>query len=175
MAHGHKLVHQVMQVDAVALGTLGARIAINLDASFTGIESSFLMKRVRYLLQLVGRTIADDGPIAVLINHGNASLGEIAAAMQMDNVIGPSDATQSLTEDDAWMVYQNTVKTFQLSGDGTEGVIDSGWMDFGGRNGIPAQENGGFAAHAFNCGSGALTTGSSINGLIQIQGVWLRD
>ncbi len=174
MAHPHGLVQQTLKVDAVALGTLASRIALAINAEMTAPESTFLMKRYRYFLQLVGRTLADDGPVLVCINHGNASLAEVAAAIMEINPIGPSDATQMLSQDSPWMVYQNTVRAFVMRGDGTESVMDSDWHNFGG-NGIPATENGGLAIHAFNAGSGALTTGSSINGIVQIQGVWLND
>ncbi len=174
MAHPHGLVNQTFKVDAVALGTLASRIAIAINAEMTAPESTFLMKRVRYFLQLVGRTLADDGPVLVVCNHGNASLAEVAAAIMEQNAIGPSDASQMLGADNAWMVYQNTIVPFVTRGDGTEAHTDGKWIKFG-ANGIPATENGGLAFHAFNAGSGALSTGSSINGIIQIQGVWLND
>ncbi len=175
MPHGHQLVSQTLTVNAVGLGTLGSRTALNLNATWVAPEASFLMKRYRYLLQLVGRTLADDGPIVVILNHGNASLSELSVAMQEINQIGPSDVTETLSQDTPWSIYQNTVQPFVYSGDGTEAVMDGSWHDFGGKNGIPNLEGAGVTAHAFNCGSGALSTGVSINGLIQIQGVWLRD
>jgi len=98
----------------------------------------------------------------------------IAAAIMELNPVGPSDASQMLGQDNPWVVYQNTLIGFVTRGDGTESHTDGKWINFGGR-GIPATENGGLAFHAFNAGSGALTTGSAINGIIQIQGVWLND
>ncbi len=175
MPHGHKLVHQNLVVDAVALGTLAGRTALNLNTGFVNPESSFLIKRYRYLLQLVGRTINDDGPIAVTLNHGNASITEIAQAITEINSVGPADVSQTNTEDNSWNIYQNTMKAFTPRGDGTEGVLMTEWRSPGGKNGIPALESSGVAVTAINLGSGALTTGSSINGIVQLQGVWLRD
>ncbi len=176
MAHRTKqLIQQTLQVDAVALGTLGGRTASELNSVWNDPESSFLMKRFRYLLQLTGRTITDDGPIVVLLNAGDVSTSEIAVAMLELNQIGPSDTTEMNTHNLPWNVYQNTVQPFIYRGSGTEGVINGEWHEFGGKNGIPNLESNGLSAHAFNCGSGALTTGVTINGLIQIQGVWLND
>lgn len=176
MPHGHKLVQQSLVVNAVALGTLAARTAIILNSQLaTTFRSTFLAKRVRYLLQYTGRTINDDGPIVVMISKGDLSLSEVTVAMQEHNTLGPSDTTESLTEDTSWAVYQNTVKTFQPRGDGTEAVFDSGWTQFNGSKGIPILEDLGLLVHAYNTGAGALTTGGAINGIVQIQGVWLRD
>ncbi len=175
MSHGHQLVQQNLVVQAVALSTLGGRTALALNTQLTAPESSFLMKRYRYLLQLTGRSLTDDGPIAVCMNKGDASLAEINLAFVDNNPTGPSDNTETLGEDQIWSVYQNTVDVFQYAGDGTEGVLNTEWKSFGGKNGIPAVENQGVAVHAFNCGSGALTTGVVINGIVQVQGVWLRD
>ncbi len=176
MAHPHSsIVQQTLEVDALALATLAGRTAIVLR-SFSAITATFLMQRFRYLLQLVGVTTADDGPILVGIAKGDASLTEIASAMIEANTTGPGDTTQSLTQDETWVVYQNTVRAFNLSGGDPTGrfVVDM-WQRFGGKNGIPALEGTGFQLFAYNAGSGALTTGSSVNGLCHVQGVWLRD
>ncbi len=175
MPHGHKLVHQNLVVDAVALGTLAGRTALNLNNGFINPESSFLIKRYRYLLQLVGRTITDDGPVAVVLNHGNASITEIGNAITEINSVGPADVSQVQTEDNAWAIYQNTLTAFTLRGDGTEGLLMTEWQSPGGKNGIPALESSGVAVSVVNLRSGALATGSSINGIVQLQGVWLRD
>ncbi len=174
MSHGHQLVNQAEGINAVALGTLAGRTALSIGTTLTSITSPFLMKRVRYFIQLVGRTLADDGPILVGVANGNAITSEVSAAMIEANTAGPEDIGQMLTQDESWMVYQNTVRAITLRGDGTEGVLDSGWIDFGGKNGIPALEDSGFKIFAFNAGSGALTTGSSLNGIAHTQGVWLK-
>lgn len=175
MAHGHGLVQHNLPVNAEALGTLGARTALSLNSVMNAITATFLMLQYRYILQLVGRTLADDGPVVVFLNKGDATATEIATAMQEQNTAGPDDTTQSLTEDNPYVVYQNTVHAFVMHGDGTEGVMDTGWRNFNKGKGIPATEGTGFALHAFNTGAGALTTGSSVNGQVWVRGVWLRD
>ncbi len=174
MPHGHKLVNQAMTAN-VALGTLAANTAIVLNNAFNNPSNSFLMKRVRYFLQFIGRTLTDDGPILVGIANGNASLAEIAAAMLEGNTVGPADITETLTQDESWVVYQNTVVPFVTRGDGSEAQTDGKWIAFGGKNGIPAIENSGWQLFAFNAGQGALSTGSNVSGNTQIQGVWLND
>ncbi len=162
-------------INAEALATLGGRSSLQLSNNFAGITATFLMKRARAFVQLVGRTLTDDGPILIGWARGDASTTEINTAMTEGNTAGPADTTQSLTQDNPWVVYQNTVRAIPLGGDGTEGTLDTGWMDFGGKNGIPAAEGSGWQLFAYNAGSGALATGSSLNGLAHTQGVWLRD
>ncbi len=179
MAHPHtSIVQQTQTVNAAALGTLGGQTALVINSAFNGITATFLMQRIRYFLQLVGRTAADDGPILVGVARGDATAAEIATAMLEGNTAGPGDTTQILSQDNTWVVYQNTVVAFDAtSGDNTEGVIPKlgDWISFGGKNGIPAAEGTGFQLFAFNAGSGSLTTGSSLNGIVDIQGRWLRD
>ncbi len=175
MAHGHGLVNQSLSVDKVALSTLAARTALQINNELGAPTSSFLMKRVRYLLNIANRTINDDGPILVGCARGDATISEIDSAMTEHNPFGPEDITQSLTEDSAWVVYQNTIMAEKIRGDGTEAQIDSGWINFGGKNGIPALEAAGMQVFVFNAGSNVLTTGTTVNGLVMIQGVWLRD
>ncbi len=178
MGHPHSnLVQQAMLVDTVALGTLGARTAIVLSSVFNAITASFLMMRVRYLLKIAASTLGDDGPILIGLAKGNATLAEIGSAMIENNTSGPDDVTQSLTEDTAFTVYQNTIVSMIGESTVEDGhpATKSGWIRVGGRKGIPATEGSGWQLFAFNSGSSALTTGAVINGLAHVQGVWLRD
>lgn len=176
MGHGHGLVNQSLNSDKVALGTLAARTAVILTTQFANpTSSSFLMKRVRYFLSLVGRTAADDGPILIGCANGDATVSEISAAMVERNTNGPDDITSMLDQDTAWVVYQNTVVPLVIRAALTEGETSGQWINFGGRNGIPAIEGSGMVVFAFNAGSNVLTTGSTVNGIIMLQGVWLRD
>ncbi len=174
MAHGHSLVHNTLPIAAVALGTLAGNTALVINTSMSGIKSPFLMKRIRFHVQLTSRTIGDDGPLVVGVANGNADTSEITTAMNVDNTIGPEDIGQTVQEDSAWVVMQNTVVGIIMAGDGTEGQLDSGWIAFGGKNGIPALEDSGVKLFIYNCGGGALATGSTINGVARLQGVWLR-
>ncbi len=163
-----------MTVDNVALGTLAGRTAAVLNASLTSLTATFLMKRIRYFLYMFGKTAGDDGPLLVFINRGDASTPEIASAILESNTSGPQDTTQTLTEDTAWVVYQNTLRAI-VPYSNSEGLLATGWLKLGGRNGIPAVEGAGFALHIFNASDAALATGVVITGIVQVQGVWLRD
>ncbi len=174
MPHMHELKTQNYEVDTIALGTLAARTAINLNAGALSIGQSFLTRRIRYLLKATGMTVSDDGPIAICCGSGNSSLAEVAAAFTTINTIGPGDKTQSLLDDNVWNIWQASVVIVEASGIGTEGTITSDWITLPGK-GLVAQENHGMSIHAVNLGSGALTTGQLINGIVQTQGVWLRD
>ncbi len=175
MPHGHGLVSQQLSFDTIALATLSSRNSLIVNSAFSNPTNSFLCRRIRYFAQLEGRTAVDDGPIVIGCAHGDADVSEIAAAMNERNVNGPDDITNLLDQDNAWAVYQNTVVSFVTTGDPTRGQTSSAWVNFGGKNGIPIMEGSGLVVFAFNCGSGALTTGSTVNGLAQVQGVWLRD
>lgn len=174
MAHGHGLVSQSLNIDKVDLLTLGARSALILTTQWNNPTASFLMRRVRYFLNIVAREANDDGPILIGCAHGDANVSEIAAAMVERNVNGPDDITSMLDQDTAWTVYQNTVVPIVLFAL-TEGQTETNWINFGGKNGIPNIEGSGMVIFAFNSGSNALTTGSLVNGIAQIQGVWLND
>lgn len=174
MPHGHSLVHNQLEVTATALGTLAARTALIINTQFSNPTNAFLMMRIRYFLQMVGRTSLDDGPILIGCAHGDATATEITEAMNSRNVNGPDDITNVLDQDQPWVVYQNTVVPMVVRGDQAYAQIDHTWLSFS-RKGIPALEGSGMVIFAFNPGNGALTTGSSINGICHIQGVWLRD
>ncbi len=174
MPHGHGIVSQQLEFDEVPLLTAAARTAVILTTQFNNPTNSFLLKRVRYFAQLVLRTASDNGPILLGCAHGDATPVEIANAMNERNVNGPDDITNVTDQDNAWVVYQNTVVPVMIQGDQTYGQASTGWISFGGKNGIPAIEGSGMVVFAYNAGSAALTTGSLIDGICQIQGVWLR-
>lgn len=171
-----RLVRQNVPINGDALGTLGARTALSLNTVMSSITTGFLMLRYKMLIQLTSRTVPDNGPILILLAPGDASIAEIASAMQEQNTAGPEDLTQTLTQDNILAVYEQTIQPFVLKGDGTEGQILTDWIRLG-RNGrgIPAREATGFSAFVFNAGSGALTTGSSVDGTLWVEGVWLDD
>ncbi len=174
MPHGHGLVQNQLTMDTIALGTLGARAALIINSQFSTPTGTFLMKRIRYFAQLEGRTAIDDGPILIGCANGDATATEIAEAMNSRNVNGPSDITNVLDQDQTWVVYQNTVRPFETTGEATRGQVAAHWTKFA-KKGIPALEGSGMVIFAYNSGSGALSTGSTVNGIAQIQGVWLGD
>ncbi len=175
MGDRHGLVHQNLVVDNVALSTLAAKTALALNTAWNSPEASFLMKRTRFLLKARGMVADDDGgPVIILLAHGNATVAEVASAMSEINAQGPTDITEALTQDNAWIVYQNPIQMLQKKTAATEAYTTTEWMNFGGKNGIPNMEEAGVTLHAYNAGNGNLDTGMTIQGLVQIQGVWLR-
>ncbi len=166
-----KLILQSLNVNNVALSTLAGRAAIAINEEFDTPESSFLVKKIRYLLSMSGKT-AGEGPLMVGLASGDASAAEIASAMTELNSLGPADTTETLTEDEAWTVWQNTIKAFEENGQA--GVITC-YKEISLGKGMVARENQGIDAFIFNADPSALTTGISVKGIIQLWGVWLHD
>ncbi len=157
-----------------ALLTLAAKTALNIDSALVSITRTFLLKRVRYWLMVEALT-TNNGPIVVGLNFGNASIQEVTAGMNVTNTVGPADVTQSLTQDEAWKIIRNSVEYMKLAGGSTTHLQTSGrWHTMPGK-GIPLQADSGVAAFVFNCDTTALDTGAQIKGVIEYQGVWLRD
>jgi len=173
MTHKSNLIHQNEQVDNVALATLAARTALQLSAAFTTLNNSFLVKRIRYFLKLHSVAV-DEGPFLIGMAHGDASISELTAALTANNAIGPDDVTEVLTEDQPWIIYQQSVVMPVPSDSGGEYLTSGSWINMPGR-GIPALEGSGWQIFIANLDGTALTTGAEIQGMVQTQGVWLND
>lgn len=173
MPHGHQLINQSLSVASLPLLTLGARSALVANNELGALTTAMLCKRVRYFLQLSGITSGDEGPMLVGLAHGNASVSEIEAAMTEHNPFGPEDVSQTITQTDAWIVWQDSIVQLIDGGNLTFRQTPTDWMKLG-KRGLPALEVAGVQAFIFNAGNGAVTTGSILMGTIQIQGVWLR-
>ncbi len=174
MSDSHGLVHQNESVEDVALTTLGARSALQIAGDFTAITATFLLKRVRYLLQIVGITTLE-GPFCVVLAQGDVTAAEAALGVTEGNTAGPADKTQMNTQDNSWNLVQASLELLELIEVGNLGHQSSGkWIRMPGR-GIPFPESAGWQAVVVNLDNAALTTGAIIKGIIQYQGVWLRD
>ncbi len=172
MPHGHGLKIQNLVVDDVDLVTLAARTAVAINSQFTSITATFLVNRIKYILQAT--TIdATDGPLAVVIAKGGATVAEVNAAFTEHNTNGPDDITQALTEDEAWTVWQKSLRMFRKNGTNTHAEVSADFKLPG--RGIPALEDQGLGIFAVNLGNNALSTGVLVSGLVQLWGVWLRD
>ncbi len=172
MHASNRLLTQNGEVADIALSTLAARTALLLDGDFTTFNRTFLAKRVRYYL-LVTDLTAFEGPFTVGLSPGNASIPEITDAMTKRNTIGPSDVTQTLTED-AWKnVIQDSVESLQYADSSGFAQTSGKWHVLGGGKGIPFVESGGWTLNIFNADNAALTTGGICKGVYQVQGVWL--
>ncbi len=153
--------------------TLATIAAIQVNAGFgPSLETPFLVKKVK--IRAFMNTVAfGDGPFYLGIAKGDASATEMAQALTENNVDGPEDTTGSLTEDNVWTVWQNTVvmgKPIQET-DTKQGH----WWDFEVSlgKGIPALEKQGVQLFLFNAGP-TMQTGSDISVHYQLWGVWLR-
>ncbi len=176
MVHKNELVIQNLLVEDVALSTLAARAAISINSTFNAPDQSFLVKKVKYFLQMTLMPNGEDGHVLVVLNNGDATAIEVAAAFTEINTSGEDDTTQTLTQDNVWSVWQRTARKFW-----TRSVTASGdqaaqlYADISLGKGMVIQEGQGIAAHAVNLNNNVLATNSVIQGLIQLWGVWLRD
>ncbi len=162
---------QNLTVSDIALGTLGARTAAVLSSQFgTSINRTFLIKRVKYALMLSGIT-AGEGPFTIGLAPGDASLGEIAAAYDEINTVGPSDLTQERTQDNVWNIIQNSWVQPEFE---STAVIAELHEEITLGKGMPAVENAGVQLALFNHDAAALTTGAVVKGTVQLWGVWLK-
>ncbi len=173
MGHPHGLVHQSEDVAGVSLSTLAARGAIQIGNDFDGITATFLMLRMRWFLQIEGIT-ADEGPIGAIVHRGDASGSEVQNGINHQNTAGPDDTTQMAAQSDTMNVFLDTLRMFRLYDGGTRGQLTTGWIKLA-KKGIPMAESTGWAISAYNADSSALTSGALIKGVVQYQGVWLRD
>ncbi len=167
-----KLVINHELVSDAALGALAAKTAIAIGTAYNGITGTFLLKKVRYWLQIHGVS-NQQGPILIGVANGNASAAEITTVMNEGNTAGPSDQTQVLTEDNVWVPFQNSIVMNQ----GNDANYSSTHVDrevsLG--KGIPCLEGSGWQLFAFNADSNPLSTGGTVQGLVQYWGVWISD
>ncbi len=131
------------------------------------------MIRMRYALGLEGVT-ADEGPIGVLMHKGDASGTEVQNGINHKNTAGPDDTTQMANQSDSMITFNDTLRMFRMYDGGTRGQLHTGWIKLA-KRGIPMPEGTGWAVSAYNADSSALTTGALVKGIVQYQGVWLRD
>ncbi len=173
---GHTTNHLKIQnipVNDLPLSTLAARAAILLASTFsTTIKNTLLVKRVKYYLHGAGFTAGEANNILVGLARGDASAAEIASALTEVNTVGPEDTTQVLSEDNAWVIWQNSIHMLESFGVATENEIQH---EFSLGKGMPAVSEQGIQVFAFNNDAQVLTTGGVINGMVQLTGVWLRD
>ncbi len=155
----------------ITLGTLGANGAVAFDATFAGTtNATFLVKRIRYLCSIDGVTVGQ-GPFGVVLANGDVTGAEASAAYTEGWTTGPADRTQELTQDNAWNVYHNSYELLTPFDDGSKWISSGDWISLG--KGYPMPEISGWQVFVISHDQGALTTGASMNGIVQYQGVWL--
>jgi len=124
------LVNQMVTVDNVALATLAARTALTINSTLASVTSPFLVKRVRYLVKLHSVAV-DEGPFIVGLANGDASDSEISTALNENNSAGPEDTTQSLSQDNSWVIWWNTTEFLVPSDSGGEHLSSGQWHSLG--------------------------------------------
>ncbi len=166
------LVYQSEVIGDIALGTLAANTALIIASGQTSISATFLMKHIDYNIYLTN-VVLDQGPFYIGLANGNATVTEITTAMNEVNTVGPTDVTQQLTQDNAWVVYQKAVRPMKpLSIEATAGNwYMQSFLGLG--KGIPWPEGAGWQWFIYNADSSVLTTGATVKGRIRTQGVWL--
>lgn len=163
-----------LPVNSVALSTLAARTPIALVTGFDAMTAAFLVKRVRYMLQLTLVT-SDEGPFCAAIGPGNATQAEAASAITVGNTSGPLDLTAMNAQSAQYNIFQNSIDflTQLLTATGDSWRTSGEWISLG--KGLPLPEGGGVDAWLYNLDDAALTTAAIIKGIIQLQGVWLES
>ncbi len=161
----------------LALSTLGAGTALK---AATKIDSArlngFRIAKVNIAATLRNKT-ASEGPIVWGLQC-NMSAAEIKAALEAD----PQDSTADDDKGDGqWLKILGfvgvTATDAPLTSDAGPGAtavslaarmmeVKVNWSVIEGKD---------FSLFAFNIGSGALTTGTIIDAIMEIFGVWLRD
>ncbi len=169
---GHLTVQNI-PVNDLSLATLASRTAKLLSSSFsTTIKNTFLVKKIKYFLHASALTQGEQDNLLVMIAKGDASTAEVAAALTEINTVGPEDTTQARTADNAWNIWQNTVRAMESRGSATEAQLVAE-ISLG--KGMPAISEQGVAVYLFNNDAVGLAGTPLVNGLVQLWGVWLRD
>ncbi len=175
--HPHGLVSLTEEVNA-ALSTLAAGATLDLDIALASLETDFLLKRVRYFLQ-VENLVPSEGPLLIGVAFGNTSIAESALGMKITNTVGPHDVTQSLGQDEAWKIIRASLEMLRWDGEGVGDMISRGtWHKMPGK-GIPCPSGtsiGGLRVFIYNADTAALadTNTAIVKGIIEYQGVWLN-
>ncbi len=156
--------------------TLATVTALQISSTYQSIQTGILVKRFRLNATVRGLTIGE-GPFAIFLYSGNATVGELQTAYLAGNTAGPMDVTQSQTMDTAWTIWKNSEVMGVITGDGTTVQFNA---DISLGKGIPALAApdagiGGVSLAIINLDDASLTTGAEVQGLYQLWGVWLND
>ncbi len=171
--HPHGLVSLNAGVNT-NLVTLASKAALTIDQTLAGLVGAFLIKRVRYFLQLEALA-AGEGPLIIGVANGDMNDAEIAAGMIASNTVGPEDVTQVLTQDTAWKILRETLEQVESRNQSSTKLSTNGLWHTMPKRGIPMPRDGGMRTFVFNADTAALTTGAVAKGHVEYQGVWLRD
>ncbi len=157
----------VEAANGVALGALGSSTALIIDSTHaTALLTSFLMKKVRAMVKVVGAAVGDEALVCGMA-RGDVTVGQILTALT-----GAQLERDNVGQAQRRVVAHETVTPLVPNGDGTTmtAIIEA---SLGGGKGIPFEDGDGWQWFVYNAGSGALTTGSTAILLGTYWGVWL--
>ncbi len=154
----------------LALGTLASVTAVALNVNYgTGLTRSFLIKRLKLQAAFVAANGADS--IVIGFARGDMTVAQISTALDTD-INDPNDFDSWATMMQRNGILYQTLVALGPGGTGAAGrQID---VRVGGSKGLPMTAGEGVQLFAYNPGA-ALTTGSIVQGLFQLVGVWLDE
>ncbi len=160
------------------LATLASLTALQLSDDYAGtnLKKDLLVKRIR--TQIGIKILEADETILLGFCRGDMTIAEIATAL--GNFLADPESFQQWDNFViASGIYWQTLRLFV--GNAVSGTpvarIDT-WnadIQIGGGKGIPMEAGAGIQFFAFNPSGGPLTTGSQVQGLYELIGVFLED
>ncbi len=165
------LVQQFDQDFNLALGALAANDATLINGRIDGArEQGFRLVTTDLQIQLTGKTTAE-GPIVYGVCC-NMNAAEVEAAIEADPQISTADDARGKGTYIKILGMLGLLQTaFPQSGDNTERRHHISY----GKNGWSIPEGQAWSVWAYNQGSGALTSGTTMLMAAEHFGVWLRD
>lgn len=159
------------------LTTLAGQTVLTLGAAGTPAYASnttriFLLKKIRYNLAYAAAT-ANEPVIIACVTSGSGDSNYDDAID--DPLANPDDPDNWLSYVNSSMILRQSLRILMKDGEGSGKTVLSEEISIGGRKGIPFQNGFGPKLVAYNPRGSTLTTGSSIQGLVEYIGVWLDE
>ncbi len=157
-------------VISTALGTLAAQTALQVGNDYESIQRPFLCRKLHYRVGLFDTPVEKEDVIIGIASAG-FNVTEIKTALETA-LIDPDDPTNLADMGRKMGIWWQSLRLLNALGDGLNEEIK-----IGGKSGIPILEGttNGVQVFVYNPnGITALTTGSSVAGVVMFQGVWLN-
>lgn len=168
---------QPLRMNNDAIGALGADTALQLNSAITtGLTQSFLVKQVDLRYNVISMNAGDNVIIGLAV--GTADVTMLASAIR-DVTLDPDAPGERAEPATSNLIWWETLRSHSVSdtlgaGAGNTSPINE-TISIGGGRGLPMKKDHGIQVFAYNPGSGAITLGSAVAGLIVLKGVWLND
>ncbi len=149
-----------------ALVTLATRTAIIIDSDHsTNLVGTALITKVNAHVYVRDLTTGE-GPILIGMARGDATVAEIATALNQQHVQPKNPGDQSAMQN---VFFESVVACFN------QFPVINYEFKLGGGKGIPMQEGIGWQWFAYNLDSSSLTTGAAAGVQATLYGAWLSD